>query len=86
MVWTPDVDVSWPATRSGFSLMSYREEVSGQTQDALEGLNLSVGLGMPRHPPQRVGRGSWGEAGLGISPEARDPNPGQVADNRWMEC
>lgn len=53
--------------------MSYRVEAAGQTQDMLEGLCLSASLGTPQHPPQRAGRGGWGEGSLGIAPEVATP-------------
>ncbi|KAI3359219.1 hypothetical protein L3Q82_002740 [Scortum barcoo] len=43
--------------------MSHREEASGKTQDTLEKLCLSAGLGTPRGPPGRAGGSVWG-AGL----------------------
>ncbi|KAI3359806.1 hypothetical protein L3Q82_014175 [Scortum barcoo] len=36
--------------------MSHREEASGKTQDTLEKLCLSAGLGTPRGPPGRARR------------------------------
>ncbi|KAI3363966.1 hypothetical protein L3Q82_001544 [Scortum barcoo] len=47
--------------------MSHREEASGKTQDTLEKLCLSAGLGTPRGPPGRAGGSVWGEGSLGIS-------------------
>ncbi|KAI3375889.1 hypothetical protein L3Q82_004144 [Scortum barcoo] len=44
--------------------MSHREEASGKTQDTLEKLCLSAGLGMPRNPPGRAGGSVWGQVGL----------------------
>ena len=38
----------------------------GRTQDTLERLCLSAGLGTPRDPPGRAGRSSWGEGSLGF--------------------
>ncbi|KAI3374480.1 hypothetical protein L3Q82_006305 [Scortum barcoo] len=40
---------------------------SGKTQDTLERLCLSAGLGTPRGPPGRAGGSVWGEGSLGIS-------------------
>ncbi|KAI3360192.1 hypothetical protein L3Q82_014510 [Scortum barcoo] len=41
--------------------MSHREEeASGKTQDTLEKLCLSAGLGTPRGPPGRAGGSVWG--------------------------
>ncbi|KAI3356415.1 hypothetical protein L3Q82_017212 [Scortum barcoo] len=39
--------------------MSHREEASGKTQDTLERLCLSTGLGTPRGPPGRAGGSVW---------------------------
>ena len=36
----------------------------GKTQDTLERLCLSAGLGTPRDPPGRAGRSGWGEGSL----------------------
>ncbi|KAI3377383.1 hypothetical protein L3Q82_008573, partial [Scortum barcoo] len=41
--------------------MSHREEASGKTQDTLEKLCLSAGLGTPRGPPGRAGGSVWGK-------------------------
>ncbi|KAI3368497.1 hypothetical protein L3Q82_025510 [Scortum barcoo] len=56
-------------------------EAPGKTQDTLERLCLSAGLGTPRDPPGRAGGSVWGEGSLGISllrllPPR--PGPGQV--------
>ncbi|KAI3360890.1 hypothetical protein L3Q82_012903, partial [Scortum barcoo] len=39
--------------------VSHREEASGKTQDTLERLCLSAGLGTPRGPPGRAGGSVW---------------------------
>ncbi|TWW62669.1 hypothetical protein D4764_04G0013160 [Takifugu flavidus] len=39
----------------------------GKTQDTLERLCFSTGLGMPGDSPGRAGRSSWGEGSLGLS-------------------
>ena len=49
------------------------EETPGPTQDTLEGLYLSAGLGMPRDPPGRADGSIWGEGGLGFLAEAAAP-------------
>ncbi|KAK3522177.1 hypothetical protein QTP70_026991, partial [Hemibagrus guttatus] len=41
--------------------MPHREEAPGKTQDTLERLCLSAGLGTPRGPSGRVGGSVWGE-------------------------
>ncbi|KAI3352628.1 hypothetical protein L3Q82_019215 [Scortum barcoo] len=55
------------ARKRGVPGMSHREEASGKTQDTLERLCLSAGLGTPRGPPRRAGGSVWGEGSLGIS-------------------
>ncbi|KAI3367448.1 hypothetical protein L3Q82_026303 [Scortum barcoo] len=53
--------------REVFQACPHREEASGKTQDTLEKLCLSAGLGTPRGPPGRAGGSVWGEGSLGIS-------------------
>ncbi|KAI3369110.1 hypothetical protein L3Q82_026075, partial [Scortum barcoo] len=53
--------------REVFQACPTREEASGKTQDTLERLCLSAGLGTPRGPPGRAGGSVWGEGSLGIS-------------------
>ncbi|MEQ2192349.1 hypothetical protein XENOCAPTIV_010422 [Xenoophorus captivus] len=43
------------------------------SQDTLEGLSLSDGLGMPCAPPVGAGGGVWGEGSLGDSTESAFP-------------
>ncbi|KAK3563415.1 hypothetical protein QTP86_027788, partial [Hemibagrus guttatus] len=43
--------------------MPHREETPGKTQDTLERLCLSAGLGTPQGPPGRAGGSVWGEGG-----------------------
>ncbi|KAK3518508.1 hypothetical protein QTP70_001522 [Hemibagrus guttatus] len=43
--------------------MPHREEAPGKTQDTLERLCLSAGLGTPRGPSGRAGGSVWGEGG-----------------------
>ncbi|KAK3562948.1 hypothetical protein QTP86_011692 [Hemibagrus guttatus] len=45
--------------------MPHREEAPGKTQDTLERLCLSAGLGTPRGPSGRAGGSVWGEGGKG---------------------
>ena len=45
---------------------SHWEEAPGKTQDTLEGLCLSAGLGTPRGPPGRAGGSGRGEGSLGL--------------------
>ncbi|KAI3365602.1 hypothetical protein L3Q82_010686 [Scortum barcoo] len=44
--------------------MSHWEEAPGKTQDTLERLCLSAGLGTPQNPPGRAGGSIWGEGRL----------------------
>ncbi|MEQ2299496.1 hypothetical protein AMECASPLE_015728 [Ameca splendens] len=53
--------------------MSHREEAQGTTQDTLEGLCLSAGLGTPWALPGGAGGGVWGEGRLGVSAESAAP-------------
>ncbi|KAI3359905.1 hypothetical protein L3Q82_014245 [Scortum barcoo] len=43
--------------------MSHQEEAPGKTQDTLERLCLSAGLGMPRGPPRKSWRKCLGKSG-----------------------
>ncbi|KAI3365007.1 hypothetical protein L3Q82_001174 [Scortum barcoo] len=63
--------------------MSHRREASGKTQDTLEKLCLSAGLGTFGVPPEELAGGSvWGEGSLGISTQTAasrdDPVPDQA--------
>lgn len=49
MVWASGKDAFWMPSRV-LDKASW-EEIPGQTQDTLEGLYLSAGLGMPWDPP-----------------------------------
>jgi len=40
------------------------EETPGQTQNLLEGLYISSGLGTPQDPPGGTGECGWGEGSL----------------------
>ncbi|KAK3515298.1 hypothetical protein QTP70_013474 [Hemibagrus guttatus] len=44
--------------------MPHREEAPGKTQDTLERLCLSAGLGTPQGPSGRAGGSVWGEGVL----------------------
>ena len=63
---------------------SHWEETPGKTQDTLERLCLSAGLGTPRGPPGRAGGSGRGQGCLGFSAQA-DPTPGEAVDNGWMD-
>jgi len=49
----------------GFPGTSNWEETLGQTQNPLEGLYISSGLGTPRDPPGGTRECGWGEGSLG---------------------
>ncbi|MEQ2230860.1 hypothetical protein ILYODFUR_033603, partial [Ilyodon furcidens] len=63
-------DASWTPSSGGVPGTSHWEEAQGTTQDTLEGLCLSAGLGRPWAPP---GGGVWGEGRLGVSAESAAP-------------
>ncbi|KAI3353927.1 hypothetical protein L3Q82_005128 [Scortum barcoo] len=46
--------------------MSHQEEAPGKTQDTLERLCLSAGLGTPQGPPGRAGGSVWGRQGKAL--------------------
>ena len=74
MVRAPGEDAPRTPPSGGVSGMSHREETPGSTQDTLEGLYLSAGLGTPQmDPPGRAGGSSWGEGDLGFPAEAAAP-------------
>ncbi|KAI3357516.1 hypothetical protein L3Q82_015935 [Scortum barcoo] len=64
--------------------MSHREEASGKTQDTLERLCLSAGLGTPRGPPGRAleevsgVREVWASLLRLLPPPPHDPVPDQA--------
>ncbi|MEQ2248493.1 hypothetical protein ILYODFUR_019637 [Ilyodon furcidens] len=70
-----------------------REEAQWTTQDTLEGLCLSAGLGTPWAPPGGAGGGVWGEGRLGVSAESAAPatlsrikqktTTGPLSFNKW---
>ncbi|KAI3353229.1 hypothetical protein L3Q82_019264 [Scortum barcoo] len=62
----------------------------GKTQDTLERLCLSAGLGTPRGPPGRAGGSVWGEGSLGISllrllPPQPGPGSSWLKMDGWMD-
>lgn len=66
--------------------MSHEKESPGQTQDKIERLYLSAGLGTPQCSPGYAGGSGWLEGGLGFSawtaaPVTRD----QVNRGKWMD-
>ncbi|KAI3352281.1 hypothetical protein L3Q82_005259 [Scortum barcoo] len=69
--------------------MSHQEEApQGKTQDTLERLCLSAGLGTPRGPPGRAGGSVWGEGSLGISAQTAASAtwvPDQADEDGWMD-
>ena len=48
--------------------MSSWEEVPGQTQNTLEGLHVSSGLGTPQDPLGGTGKCHWGQCDVSVSP------------------
>ncbi|KAK3513401.1 hypothetical protein QTP70_014229 [Hemibagrus guttatus] len=56
-------DASGTSPWRGVPGMPHREEAPGKTQDTLERLCLSAGLGTPRGPSGRAGGSVWGEGG-----------------------
>ncbi|KAK3542076.1 hypothetical protein QTP86_011949 [Hemibagrus guttatus] len=60
-------DASGMSPWGGVPGMPHREEAPGKTQDTLERLCLSAGLGTPWGPSGGAGGSVWGEGGLGIS-------------------
>ncbi|KAK3527334.1 hypothetical protein QTP86_021953 [Hemibagrus guttatus] len=59
-------DASGTSPWRGVPGMPHREQAPGKTQDTLERLCLSAGLGTPWGPSGRAGGSVWGEGGLGI--------------------
>jgi len=53
------------ANKQSLLQMSNWEETPGQTQNPLEGLYISSGLGTPRDLPGGTGERGWGEGSLG---------------------
>ena len=64
--------------------MSNREETSGSTQDTLEGLHLSAGLGTPRYPPRGAGGSGRGQTPLVLVDDFAAPAT-QISGRRWMD-
>ncbi|KAI3377251.1 hypothetical protein L3Q82_009155 [Scortum barcoo] len=64
--------------------MSHREEALGKTQDTLERLCLSAGLGKPQNPPGRAGGSVRGEGSLGNSAQTA-ASATQISRRRWMD-
>ncbi|KAK3527969.1 hypothetical protein QTP86_013084 [Hemibagrus guttatus] len=58
-------DASGTSPWRGVPGISHREEAPGKTQDTLERLCLSAGLGTPRGPSGRAGGSVWGEGESG---------------------
>jgi len=65
VVWASDEDDPRAPPVRGFLGMSNWEETPGQTQNPLEGLYTSSGLGTPRDIPGETGECGWGEGSLG---------------------
>ncbi|PWA27561.1 hypothetical protein CCH79_00000087 [Gambusia affinis] len=61
-------------------------EAPGKTQDTLEGLCFSAGLGMPWDSPGGAGRSGWGEGSLGLPSEAATPTTRpRESGRKWMD-
>ena len=60
VVWASGQDAPWASPGGGVLGIPIRGETPGQTQDALERLYVSAGMGRSRCPPGRVGGCSWG--------------------------
>jgi len=71
----------------GFPGTSDWEETPRQTQNPLEGLYISSGLGTPRDPPGGAREGCWGEGSLGALLSLLRPRPGPrlAEENGWMD-
>ncbi|KAK3517715.1 hypothetical protein QTP70_016131 [Hemibagrus guttatus] len=61
------LDASGTSPWRGVPGMPHWEEAPGKTQDTLERLCLSAGLGTPRGPSGRAGGSVWGEAGSSMA-------------------
>ena len=66
-------DASRTLPWGGVSGTANREETSGSTQDTLERLYLSAGLGTPGDSPGGAGGSGWGEDCLGFPAEDAAP-------------
>ncbi|KAI3354196.1 hypothetical protein L3Q82_018734 [Scortum barcoo] len=75
--------------REVFQACPTEEEAQGKTQDTLERLCLSAGLGTPQGPPGRAGGSVWGEGSLGISAQtaasATRPRIKRMKMDGWMD-
>uniref|UniRef100_A0A3B5A479 BED-type domain-containing protein n=1 Tax=Stegastes partitus TaxID=144197 RepID=A0A3B5A479_9TELE len=86
VVWTSGSDAPGEASSGGFPNSATWEETPGQTQDPLERLYLSAGLGTPRDPPGRAGKRRRGEGGLGRpAPPAAPATQPRISGREWMD-
>lgn len=60
-------DASWTPPWGGVSGLFHRDEAPGKTQDTLEKLHLSAGLGAPWDPTGGARESVQGEESLGFS-------------------
>ncbi|KAJ0068126.1 hypothetical protein NL108_016284 [Boleophthalmus pectinirostris] len=64
--------------------MSHQEEAPGKTQDTLEGLCFSAGLGTPRGPPRRAGGRVRGKESLGVPAQtAASATRPRISRRKW---
>ncbi|KAK3523213.1 hypothetical protein QTP86_022937 [Hemibagrus guttatus] len=66
-------DASGTSPWRGVPGMPHQEEAPGKTQDTLERLCLSAGLGTPRGPSGRAGGSVWGEGAPGLTGKRSQP-------------
>ncbi|KAI3360859.1 hypothetical protein L3Q82_013083, partial [Scortum barcoo] len=79
VAWASVSDAPWTPPLGGVPGMSHREEASGKTQDTLEKLCLSAGLGTPRGPLEELEEVSgvrevWASL-LRLLPQAPETSP-----------
>ena len=89
MVRAFDQDATRAPPFGGFPGTSDWEETPRQTQNPLERLYISSGLGTPRDPPGGAGERCWGEGGLESPAEptasATRPRTSGMTIDGWME-
>ena len=89
MVRASDQDATRAPSFGGFPGTSDWEETPRQTQNPLERLYISSGLGTPRDPPGGAGERCWGEGGLespaGPTASATRPRISGMKMDGWMD-